>query len=388
MSPLNPLRILTLRGPLSTRAEPALDLSKWLDRPFTLAIDPNPAYSAPMAVRARDDSEQFELESCTIERWRGYVTSSFVATLEDGTLVAQSGDFRARGGAPPPDTGPARAAYDELCAELRRLGWARSEEPAEAWYGSRFTRLVAVPVDTSPPDEPEAAETVDAPAEPEAPRHVEPERRILREAAAPWPPPRVEPPVEPPVEPRVEPPVEPRVERTREQLPVTPPRVLAAAPAAPVQVQRQRPERNRIITFVSVAGLLSALAFSAYLLFVPGGRHVPRAGATPAAAAAKPKPAAEASVPAVTPPAAPTPAPKAVHLVISANAPSWLEIRRRSAAGRTLFSGELAPGQPIRLSGRRLWARFGSASNLTIRADGRVVALTGTIERVFVAAKH
>ena len=52
-----------------------------------------------------------------------------------------------------------------------------------------------------------------------------------------------------------------------------------------------------------------------------------------------------------------------------------------------LFSGELAPGQHLHLTGTRLWARFGGASNLAIRANGRPLRFTGTYEHVFTAAK-
>ena len=75
-------------------------------------------------------------------------------------------------------------------------------------------------------------------------------------------------------------------------------------------------------------------------------------------------------------------------MTISANGRrSWLEVRRGSATGPVLFTGELAPGRTLHLAGTRLWGRFGAAGNLTITSNGRPVRLLGTYEHVFVAAK-
>lgn len=104
--------------------------------------------------------------------------------------------------------------------------------------------------------------------------------------------------------------------------------------------------------------------------------------------------AAARRAPAVTAPvarkqAAPPAAPRIVHVSIAAtDRSSWLELRRRSAKGPIVFSGELAPGKAVRASGSRLWARFGAAGNLTIRADGKPVRLLGTFEHVFAPAKR
>jgi hypothetical protein len=83
------------------------------------------------------------------------------------------------------------------------------------------------------------------------------------------------------------------------------------------------------------------------------------------------------------------PAPPAlVRVDISApDRASWLEVRRGSATGPVLFSGELAPGRHLHLTGKRLWTRFGAARNLAIRANGRPVSFTGTYEHVFAAKK-
>src|SRR5438128_5422017 len=77
---------------------------------------------------------EVRLEGCTISRWRGYRSSTFVALLDDGTPVAESADFRWRGGSPPPDSGAPRQAFDDLCAELRRLGWSDAGVEPDAWF--------------------------------------------------------------------------------------------------------------------------------------------------------------------------------------------------------------------------------------------------------------
>jgi hypothetical protein len=297
--------------------------------------------------------KQLAVTSCTVSRWRGYVSSTFVALLDDGTLVAESPAFRSRGQAVPPDSGAARQAYDELRAELERLGWEDAAEPGPTWYDGRFTRLLSVPAGRPPAD----AEVL-AP-----PPVVVPEQRVVRE-----------PPVQRVAPPRPEPPLKP-------------------APNPPaVESAQEAPRQNRILTIVSVIGLVVALALGAYLVLGHAGQT--RASAAPPVAAVKPAPVV---VTYTHPPAAPAHAapvttrarPASVRLTISATErASWLEIRRGSATGPVLFSGELAAGKPLHLTGRRLWSRFGAAGNLTITANGHPVKLLGTFEHVFVAPER
>jgi len=152
------------------------------------------------------------VESCTISRWRGYVSSTFVALVDDGTRVAESPAFRHRGQAAPPDSGAARHAYDELRAELERLGWEEVAEQSATWCAGRFTRMVSVPV-ARPVAEAQVAE---------APVAAEPQPRLRREA-----------PVHRAAPPRPEPLVEP-APRAVEEVPATPP-AAQSAPKAPWQ---------------------------------------------------------------------------------------------------------------------------------------------------------
>jgi Domain of unknown function (DUF4115) len=344
-----------------------------------MAVPASPV-DAELHTEAWNHPEGLVIVSCTISRWRGYVSSTFVALVDDGTPVAESPAFRCRGQADPPDSGNARAAYDELRAALEQLGWEEVDGQTATWCAGRFTRMVSVPVARPVAD----AQVV------EAPLVVEPEPRLFRETpvhcAAP---PRPKPPLAP--APRVEPTVEPA------------PRGVEEAPATPsvAQSAAEAPRRSRIVTIVSVLGLIVALALTAYLALGHGARLVRHASATPVAAtqpthtvatathtAAAPAPATPAATHA-TPAPAQLGRPATVRLTIRADQrASWFEIRRGSATGPVLFSGELAPGKPLHFTGQRLWSRFGAAGNLTITANGHPVTLLGTFEHVFLAPKR
>ena len=310
-------------------------------------------------------------ETCTVTRWRGYVTSTFVALLADGTPVAESASFRARGAADPPDEGGARSALDGLCSTLEGLGWNAVDDPADTWYAVRFSRqseaVAETPVEAAPPPAP-------------APRQLAPPQLVAPRPAPPRP---VAPPPAPPAPPVV----------TAPGAPPAPPIVSApaAAPAPPIvsapAARHGRPSRRIVV--VSTLGIAAAVALGGYLVLRPSGGQA----SPPAAAAATHTPKVH-----VTKPAAPVqrPAPvqkaapvrKAALVRVDITAPeraSWLEIRRGSATGPVLFSGELAPGRHLHLTGKRLWARFGAASNLSIRANGRPISFIGTYEHVFTA---
>jgi Domain of unknown function (DUF4115) len=78
-----------------------------------------------------------------------------------------------------------------------------------------------------------------------------------------------------------------------------------------------------------------------------------------------------------------SPAQPPVRLVLTAaRGGSWVEARAGSRTGAVLFSGTLTDGRRLRLSGRRLWVRFGAASNLAFMLNGRRAGeeLYGTVE--------
>jgi hypothetical protein len=299
-----------------------------------------PAMAVP-AYPADREPRGLAFEACTITRWRGYVTSTFLAVLGDGTPVAESASFRARGADAPPDAGDARSAFDGLCSTLESLGWESAGQQAGPWYAVRFARPVEVMV------------VAEEPAE-----------------AAPRPP----------------------APRPRPQPQLATPKPAAAKPAAPrpaAAAEAGKPSRR--IVLVSSVGIAAAVAVGGFLVLTPsGGQASPPAAAaatqTPKAHATRPAQPAPVQKPAAVQKAAPVRKTPLVRVDITApERASWLEIRRGSAKGPVLFSGDLVPGRHLHLTGKRLWARFGAASNLTIRANGRPVSFIGTYEHVFTA---
>lgn len=272
---------------------------------------------------------------CRIERWRGYVTSSFLVRTPGG--VVESPAFRWWRAADPPDEGDARRAFDDLLDRLVAAGWTEIGRGG-AWYAVELTH---------------PALTAAAPVAHEPVPAVEP---------APEPPPA--------------PPTPPVVVESR-RAPAEPP------PAAPLP-SASRPRRR----LLAAAGVAVATLLAASALVGLAGRDRPTAAAAPAGPtthhvrSAPPK-----TPPPKTPaaaPAQPPVQPAHVHVVIEAiGRGSWLEVRRLSGTGSVLYSGVLEPGRKLRFEGRRLWARFGAAANLRILQDGRPVPLQGTYDKLF-----
>jgi hypothetical protein len=307
-----------------------------------------------MAVRAplHESVVSQVLEQCTVHWWRGYVRSTFYAVDDTGSLLGESPSFRLRGSQPPRDEGPARAAFDELVGALEHTGWKAVEEDRPgSWFTATFVRLGTR---SAPPERLESLEALTAPPAPaKAPPAV---------AAAPRP-------------------VAPAV---REQPPA--PVAREAQPPAPAPSGRKR---QRGVQIVSGCGALVAAGVFASLL-ISGDRHasVTRTSLTVTTAPAAVAPAKPKHRAVITAPAAP-PKPRTVRLTIAASdKASWVEVRKGSKTGRILYAAELPAGAKIHFSAARLWARFGAAGNVTVAADGRPVALTGTVEHVFAARRR
>lgn len=285
-------------------------------------------------------------EYCRIERWRGYLSSSFFVRLPDRTLV-ESRSFRWRQQAPPPDGGAARAAYDELVGRLENAGWARHADGA-SWFATTFARLV------------EGQREIELPPVEPVPVVPPPMRAV---------PPVFEP---PPAEP--EPPV---VHEPRQAQPET----VAGLPE-PVPAQR----RAWVATLG--AAIVAAAAVFGFAVRERRGNDEPvaagvaattvavRAQTTTSDASTRGVAGSSHSVPAKA---------SGVDLRVTAHGNgSWLEIRRGSRTGAILYSATLIDGQTLHYRAPRLWARFGAASNLTIVASGRTLHLQGTYEKSFV----
>jgi hypothetical protein len=284
--------------------------------------------AAPGASLAYPYALSMPPEFCRIERWRGYLASTFFVRLPDQSVV-ESRSFRWRHAEPPPPDGPARAAYDELVSRLEGAGWAREADGAP-WYATTFRRLAEVHEEVGLRQ-----------------RHVE----VV--------------PVEPPpirvVSSPVEPPPEPRPD--------------------PV------PRSHRLSAVLGAAVvLLAAAGVFAVILLGHGGDGKPAVESGGARTNAMRAPTTSPVTMGVEGSVHSASAKRSlVDLRIAAHGTgSWLEVRRGSATGAVLYSAILTDGGTLHFRAPRLWTRFGAASNLTITADGRPVQLHGTYDKVFV----
>jgi hypothetical protein len=286
-------------------------------------------------------------ESCRIERWRGYLASSFYVRLPDQTVL-ESPSFRWRHRAPPPDAGAARAAYDELAGRLQATGWMRDGDGAD-WFATVFTRL--------------AEHRDEIPLLPDA-ELVRPQSQPIPFVAQPLEPPREH--------------SDADLSAAREPLPPEP---------------VSHPWRLRVALAAAAALVAAALASAIVLRQDGDGR---RAGArrTAPLQAVRVRPTKTSSAAArVTKTAAQAPAPTpAKRLLVDVRVAahgsgSWVEVRRSSATGPVLYRATLTDGQTLHVRAPKLWARFGAASNLTITSNGRSVHLQGTYDKLFVPSR-
>jgi len=301
-------------------------------------------------------------EYCRIERWRGYFSSSFYVHLPDQTLESPS--FRWRRQAPPPESGPARAAYDELVSRIERAGWSRHADGPD-WFATTFTRFVETPREVR-------LERV-AEVMPQAPQPI---RVMPLVQQAPPPPPD---PTPPPV----------HELRQREETPERQP----AAPPPPALVPAPAAGRGRRWVAPTAVGtcVVAAVAAGFLILEQRGNGNTDAAGgptrtvaghvstATARSAVTKGVEGSSHSVVA-------KPVPADLRIAAHGNG-SWLEIRRGSAIGPVLYSATLTDGQALHFRAPKLWGRFGAASNLTITANAHPVRIQGTYEKLFVAPR-
>jgi uncharacterized protein DUF4115 len=74
--------------------------------------------------------------------------------------------------------------------------------------------------------------------------------------------------------------------------------------------------------------------------------------------------------------------PKRIRIV-AARGDSWLSIHRASQEGRLLFEGTLVKGRVLTHREKRIWVRFGGASNVDVFVNGaRLRGLFGTVDAV------
>ena len=121
---------------------------------------------------------------------------------------------------------------------------------------------------------------------------------------------------------------------------------------------------------MALACLLLAGSAVLYLIGGSGGGH---AASPPTTHAPSTQPVTDPTTSATQ---SPSPAqPAGVRMTVTAAQGScWLEARRGSAGGTLLAERTLAPGQAVRLHGRRVWLRLGDPTSVRLRVNGRTLS--------------
>ena len=105
---------------------------------FLWSVPSRRAYSPTMAVPAYpgdSEAEALGFERCTISRWRGYVSSTFVAVLEDGTPIAESVLLsRPRPAASRPTPRPRAQRLRGAPGRAGTAGMGRRGRRVDPWY--------------------------------------------------------------------------------------------------------------------------------------------------------------------------------------------------------------------------------------------------------------
>jgi cytoskeleton protein RodZ len=142
-----------------------------------------------------------------------------------------------------------------------------------------------------------------------------------------------------------------------------------ALPQTPVSVARG--SRTGLFSlWVALACLLLAGSAVLYLIGGSGGGH---AASPPTTHAPSTQPVTDPTTSATQSP--PPAQPAGVRMTVTAAQGScWLEARRGSAGGTLLAERTLAPGQAVRLHGRRVWLRLGDPTSVRLRVNGRTLS--------------
>jgi RodZ C-terminal domain len=133
--------------------------------------------------------------------------------------------------------------------------------------------------------------------------------------------------------------------------------------------------------------VLGLVAIAALVLVIVGSRHGSASGtprSTPPVALSQSTSAAPRTATTQITPATTASTSTEVELALTADQDSWVEVRAGSATAAVLFSGTLSSGTKKTFRSASLWARFGSASNLAAKLDGKPLELpAGTYSAVF-----
>ena len=75
---------------------------------------------------------------------------------------------------------------------------------------------------------------------------------------------------------------------------------------------------------------------------------------------------------------------KGVVLALTASRATWIEVRASSSHGSLLYTGTLPSGTTKIFRHETIWARFGAATNLDAKLNGRPLSLpSGTYDALF-----
>jgi cytoskeleton protein RodZ len=70
--------------------------------------------------------------------------------------------------------------------------------------------------------------------------------------------------------------------------------------------------------------------------------------------------------------------------VVASNGDCWMDVRRYSSSGASLYTGTVTQGQWHRFIARRLWINFGNPGNVKAAINGRAVTIPGGGQPVMV----
>ena len=128
-------------------------------------------------------------------------------------------------------------------------------------------------------------------------------------------------------------------------------------------VQHRRLESNVVLLTLGGIALVTALVFVAWKFGGSNAQKTPLTGL--------PKPSAVRTPPPSTAALKPKAPPFARLILTATGSGSWVQVRLGGQAGRMLYEGMVAPGQPKRFVKRRLWIVMSLPTNLDLTLNGR-----------------
>jgi cytoskeleton protein RodZ len=152
---------------------------------------------------------------------------------------------------------------------------------------------------------------------------------------------------------------------------------VVARRSSSVHQRHRRLERRGVLLGLGGIALVCALFIAAFKF--SGGSNNP------------PIPNLDTTTTRANPPAAhkakrhkPTQPAKLRFFVVASSGDCWMDVRRYSASGASLYTGTVTQGQWHRFIARRLWVNFGNPGNVKAAINGRAVTIPGGGQPVMV----